>query len=75
MDSIKPPTQEEWAVIAIGASVVLILGGLIGFGFILFDPPPKPDAVVTLRNVSALAVGIGALIGFVYWLVRRLIDS
>jgi hypothetical protein len=68
----KPPTREEYTVLAVGASGLLIVLGVVGFGIGLFAPPQKAAAASLLFHYSAWSVGIGAFIGFGYWLFRRL---
>ena len=70
----KPPTPSEYAVIAVGASGLLITLGLVGFGFGFFNVPHKAEIAATLMHYSGWSLGIGVFIGFSYWLVRRFTD-
>jgi hypothetical protein len=67
----KRPTPSEYAVIAVGASGVLIILGLAGFGFRIFAPPQKAEIAVALSHYSGWSLGIGVFIGFSFWLFRR----
>lgn len=73
-DPSKRPTPSEYAVIAVGASALLILLGLVGFGFRILAAPQKPELAAALVYYSSWSLGIGIFIGFSYWLFRRLID-
>ena len=70
----EPPTPSEYAVLAVGASTLLIGVGLVRFGFRLFARPQNPEVAVALVHYSGWALGIGVFIGFAYWLVRRFTD-
>jgi len=61
-------------VIAVGASGLLILLGLVGFGFRILAAPQKPEIASALVHYSSWSLGIGIFIGFCYWLFRRLTD-
>ena len=67
----KPPTPTDYGIIAVGASVLLILLGITGFGFGFFTPPQKPEVAAGFKLLSAWSVGIGCFISLTYWLVRR----
>jgi hypothetical protein len=70
----NPPTQSEYAVIVVGLSALLILLGLVGFGFRVFAAPQNPEIASALVQYSGWSLGIGIFIGFCYWLFRRLRD-
>jgi hypothetical protein len=70
----KKPTPSEYAVIAVGSSGLLIVLGLVGFGFRIFAAPQKPEVTAALTHYSAWSLGIGVFIAFCYWLFRRLMD-
>ena len=73
-DPTKRPTPSEYAVIALGASGLLILLGLVGFGFRILAAPQKSELASALAQYSSCSVGLGLFIGFCYWLFRRLTD-
>jgi len=70
----KPPTPSEYAVIAIGGSGLLIVFGLVGFGFRIFAAPQSADVAAALTHYSGWSLGLGVFIGFSYWLFQRLTD-
>ena len=70
----QKPTPSEYAVIAVGASGLLIVLGLVGFGFRIFATPQKAEVAAALTHYSGWSLGIGAFIGFSYWLFRRFTD-
>jgi len=70
----KKPTPSEYAVIAVGSSGLLIVLGLVGFGFRIFAAPQNPEMTAALTHYSAWSLGIGVFIAFCYWLFRRLKD-
>ncbi len=73
-DPTEPPTPSEYAVIAIGASALLIVLGLAGFAVRAFAAPEKAEIAAALAHYSAWSLGIGLYIGVSYWLFRRLSD-
>ncbi len=70
----KPPTASEYAVLAMGTATLLIVLGLVGFGFVLFAAPANEKTVATLIWYSAVSLGLGVLIALAYWIVRRILD-
>ncbi len=70
----QKPTPSEYAVIAVGASGLLIILGLVGFGFRIFAAPQKAEVAAALTHYSSWSLGIGVFVGFSYWLFRRLTD-
>lgn len=73
-DPTQHPTPSEYAVIALGASGLLIILGLVGFGFRIFATPQKAEVAAALTHYSIWSLGIGVFVGFSYWLFRRFTD-
>jgi hypothetical protein len=71
---IKPPTPSDYAVIAVGSSVVLIVLGIVAVITALRAPVEKHDPAVALEYLGFFSIGLGALIAAVFWLYRRLKD-
>jgi hypothetical protein len=69
-----PPTPSEYGVIAVGASGLLVLLGLVGFCFRFFAAPQNPEIAAALIRYSGWSLGIGLFIGFSYWVIRRFTD-
>ena len=63
--TFEPPTPSEYAVIAVGASGLLILLGLAGFGVRLFAAPQKAEIAAALTHYSTFSLGLGVFIGFI----------
>ena len=74
LNPTKRPTPSEYAVIAVSGSGVLILLGMVGFGFRIFGAPQKAEVAAALTHYSIWSLGIGVFVGFSYWLFRRLTD-
>jgi hypothetical protein len=70
----KPPTPADYAVIAVCASGLLIILGLVGFGFRIFGAPQKAEVAAALTHYSGWSLAIGVFIGFSFWLARRFTD-
>ncbi len=68
----RQTTPSEYAVLIHGASIILILLGLAGFGIRIFATPEDEAVSEFLSYCSAWALGTGAFITFIHWLVRRL---
>ena len=72
MTPSKPPTPSEYAVLAVGLSVLLIGIGVCGFAYAWLGAPARPELVVMLVSISAASTGLGLIVAAAYWLVRRL---
>ena len=68
----KRPTPSEYAVIVIAISSGLIVLGAIALIVAFCAPAGKHDAAVALMYYGGWSLGIGILIAFAFWLVRRL---
>lgn len=67
----RPPTPSEYALIALGLAGLLILFGLVGLGFRIFDAPQQIEVAAALTHYSGWSLALGVFIGVSYWLVRR----
>jgi hypothetical protein len=67
----KRPTPSEYAVIAVVISGGLIVLGAIALIVALRAPASKHDAAISLMHYGFWSLGIGILIAFAFWLVRR----
>ena len=70
----KPPTPSEYAVLFYAFSILSMLAGIIGLVVSFSAPPEKHEVALALAHYSFWALGIGTVVGFGVWLVRRLID-
>ncbi len=68
----KRPTPSEYAVIVVFIAVLFIVLGVLGFVVALRAPAEKHELAVQLMRYSAWSLGSGVLVGFIYWLYRRL---
>ena len=71
MQSTKPSTPSELAVIAICAAVVLIVLGLAGLAYGHFAPPEKQEVAVAVAYYGGWSLGIGLFVAVSFWVVRR----
>jgi hypothetical protein len=70
----RETTPSEWAVLLYGFCVLLVLAGLAGLITSFCAPSDKHELAVALAHHSLVAMGMGLVIGFGVWLVRRLLD-
>ena len=74
MNSIKPPTPSEYAVLVVVSSAVLIILGIAAVVMALRAPPEKHDLAVHLEHLGFCSLALGAGLAGIFWLYRRLID-
>ena len=70
-DPTKPPTPQEFAVIALLLSGSLIILGIAGYVFAFLAPPEKHGLALQMEHYSGIPLAGGILIAVVAWLVRR----
>ena len=70
----KPPTPEEYTVLAIGVSAGSFALGLLGLADYFFNPPGNPDTLQSLFRLSWFFLACGVLVATAYWVTRRLTD-
>ena len=67
----KRPTPSEYAVIAVVISGALIVLGVVALIVAFRAPAEKHEAAASLMHYGGWSLGIGVLIAFAFWLVRR----
>ena len=70
-DPTKPPTPQEFAVIAVLLCILPIVAGITGFAFAFMLPPEKHALALQMEHYSGFSMASGVLIAVVGWGVRR----
>jgi sterol desaturase/sphingolipid hydroxylase (fatty acid hydroxylase superfamily) len=70
----KSPTRSEYAVLAVLSCAGLVALGLIALVAAIRAPEEKAEAAAQLTHVGLICFGLGVIIGFGFWLFRRLVD-
>jgi len=66
------PTPSEYAVLAVLASVVFIVLGVVALVVAFRAPDDKQELAATVMRGGFVSLGIGLTIAFLFWLHRRL---
>jgi len=77
MGSLRPskrPTPGEFAVLVVSTSLFLIAAGIIALVIAVRAPDSKRDLAAALAYRGFGCLGLGLVIAFGYWVLRRLRD-
>ena len=74
MNSVKPPTPSDYAVIVVVGSAVSIVLGIVAVVMAFRAPPEKHDLAVHLEHLGFCSLGLGVVLAGIFWLYRRLMD-
>ena len=67
------PKPGEIPFIIVGLSLLLVILGLVGL-YLRFTGAPDPEVASRLTQYSLGSIGLGVVIGTLFWTVRKLME-
>lgn len=68
----RPPTPGEYAVLAVFASFLLVLLGIVTLTLGYLAPPEKQEVAAEAIRYGAISLGLGIFIAVAFGIIRRI---